>query len=70
MIRQLNRDELARVQKRDANYAQGWRAYRDSGASGSDAREYANARADYQRQMADWRYAVAACRDGRVEYCR
>lgn len=73
MIRKLNLDELARTRKRDAGYAEGWRQYRDGGSGirqSSDNADYARARSDYERQMADWRYAVAACRDGRYDYCR
>ena len=64
-IRALNRAQLAKVQARDAGYAEGWRAYR----GGDAAHENARRRADYNRQMAEWRRAVAACRAGQYEYC-
>ncbi len=73
MIRQLNLGQLAKVRARDAGYAEGWAQYRDGGSGGgqsSSNADYARARFDYERQMADWRYAVAACRDGRYDYCR
>ncbi|MDE2410995.1 MAG: hypothetical protein KGM18_04375 [Sphingomonadales bacterium] len=80
IIRQLNRDELARVRQRDARYAAGWKAYRERGDSGQSYRaqradhdramaDYARRRADYERQRATWRHAVAACQAGRYEYC-
>jgi hypothetical protein len=71
IIRQLNRNQLAKVQARDAGYAAGWRAYREGGArNAGDARaENARRRADYDRQMAAWRRAVAACNAGSWEYC-
>lgn len=82
-IRQLNRDELARVQARDAGYAEGWRAYRDrTGSTEVDpaysrqSQDYARAQADYaadraayQRDLARWRRAVAACRAGDYSAC-
>jgi hypothetical protein len=64
IIRGMNQDQLAYVRKRDAARMQ---AFRDARA-GRDAR-YADARADYQRKMAAWRHAVAACNAGRWEYC-
>lgn len=73
IIRRLNREQLAYVQKRDARYAAGWRAYRARGSRQAeyarDMAEYRKRRADYNRDMAEWRHAVAACRAGRHEYC-
>lgn len=69
-IRRLNREQLAKVQARDAGYAQGWRAYREGGLSDSDARaENTRRQSQYQREMAKWRRAVAACNAGRWDYC-
>lgn len=70
IIRKLNQQELARVRERDARYAQGWAAWRDRQSQDRDADgSYADARADYEQRMAEWRYAVTACREGRYEYC-
>lgn len=82
IIRQLNQEELARVQARDAQYAAGWRAYRERAGDGSAAehagrqadyeranRAYARERAAYDRDMARWRAAVAACRAGDYSAC-
>jgi hypothetical protein len=80
IIKGLNQRELAYVRQRDARYAEGWRAYRQRG---SDSQDYARRRADYeranqrnaedqsryQRQMAAWRRAVAACRAGDYSAC-
>lgn len=83
IIRQLNRQELAMVRERDARYAEGWRAARIARSSGDDngdyaasygdqdeaAANYARSRAQYERDMADWRRAVAACREGDYSAC-
>lgn len=83
IIRQLNRQELARVRARDARYAEGWRAARASGnRNGAEAEyaarsrdhdramaDYARDRALYERQMAKWREDVAACRAGDYSAC-
>lgn len=72
MIRQLNLGQLAKVRARDAGYAEGWAQYRDGGSGGgqsSSNADYARARSDYERQMADWRYAVAACKAGDYSAC-
>ncbi|MCW1402363.1 hypothetical protein OKA06_08505 [Novosphingobium sp. MW5] len=70
IIRKLNRDQLAYVQKRDAEYAKGWQAWREYQERGPEADEgYASARARHERDMAAWRRAVAACEAGRWEYC-
>lgn len=85
IIRQLNLAEAARVQQRDALYAREWRAWReargdrdrvtdaddagqDSGY-GSEQDDYAQRRAQYEREMIDWRRAVAACRAGDWAAC-
>lgn len=66
IIRQLNLQELARVRARDARYAEGWRAARgnDEAAEG-----YARDRAQHERDMREWRRAVAACRAGDYAAC-
>lgn len=64
IIRRMNQDQLAYVRERDARRMQAFRNAR----AGRDAR-YADARADYQRKMAAWRRAVAACNAGQREYC-
>lgn len=72
IIRELNRNQLAHVQKRDAEYAKGWKAWREykgreyNGGAGDD---YASARARHERDMAAWRRAVSLCQAGRYEYC-
>jgi hypothetical protein len=58
-IRRLNQQELARVRARDAQYAEGWRAYRDA----------PRRQAEYDRKMAEWRRAVRLCNSGHYEYC-
>lgn len=63
IIRRLNHEQLAFVQNRDAQYAQGWRAYRE-GPRVEPARQ-----ARYEREMADWRRAVMKCNAGYYEYC-
>ena len=76
IIRQLNREELARVRRRDARYAEGWRAWRENGGNAARSREHRRAmanhaqrRAQYERDMAAWRRAVAACRAGDYSAC-
>lgn len=72
IIRGLNLRELAHVRARDAQYVQGWQAYRDYHQGGGRVladRGNAAARNDYERRMASWRQAVAACEAGRYEYC-
>lgn len=59
IVRQLNRDQAARVRARDARLAEGWRAHRD----------YPRQRAKYERRMAEWRRAVRLCEDGHHDYC-
>lgn len=63
VIRQLNLAEAARVRDRDARYAAQARASREATA------DYANRRARYERDMAAWRRAVAACRSGDRAAC-
>lgn len=80
IIRELNRQELARVQARDARYAEGWRAHREATeARGAPAEQwrgdrqamadYARERTQYERELATWRRAVAACRAGDYSAC-
>lgn len=73
IIRQLNLNELAHVRQRDAAYAEGWKAYRELPARQAeharDVARYEAQRDRYERDMAAWRRAVAACRAGRFEYC-
>ncbi len=63
IIRQMNQRELARVRRRDAQYAAQARASR------AEQEAYARRRAVYERQLADWREAVAACRAGVRSAC-
>lgn len=63
IIRRMNQQQLAYVRDRDARIMRDYRRAQ-SGGSG-----YADARADYERKMASWRRAVAACNSGRWEYC-
>lgn len=63
IIKRLNQDQLAHVQSRDARYATGWRAWRE-GPQVNAARQ-----AQYEREMAAWRRAVARCRAGYREFC-
>lgn len=58
-IRRLNREQLRYVQKRDAEYARGWRARKQHKAD----------LADYERRMAEWREAVRRCEAGDHRYC-
>lgn len=72
-IRQMNRNQLAYVQRRDAGYARDWAAWRNAqgnSTSADDSRsDYARQRAQYQRDMANWRRQVAACRAGDYSAC-
>jgi hypothetical protein len=73
MTRQLNLDEMARVRQRDAR--NGWRAARAGRNYAADdeyaarSRDYVHDRQQYERDMADWRRAVAACRAGDYSAC-
>jgi hypothetical protein len=82
-IRQLNLKELAMVRQRDAQYAEGWRARQQSSPS-ADANaeyagrsqeheramaDYAHSRARYEQELAQWRRAVAECRQGNYSAC-
>lgn len=58
-IRRLNREQLRYVQRRDAEYAKGWRA----------RRQHKEDLAEYERRMAEWREAVRRCRAGDYRYC-
>lgn len=59
IIRQLNREQLRHVEQRDAQYAEGWQAYRDAPRQ----------QAEYERRMAEWRRAVRLCESGHRQYC-
>ena len=63
--KQLNQTELSYVLRRKTDSIQSV----DNARVGS-ATSYARAQADYERQMASWRHAVAACESGQWEYCR
>lgn len=76
-IRRLNREQLEYVRKRDAQYAEGWRAYdRGRRSAGTDSRyrdqvrAYEADRRRYEQAMAEWREDVAACRAGYYEHCQ
>lgn len=62
-IRRMNQRQLAYVRQRDARNQPTYRVTQ------RDRDAYADARADYAREMANWRRAVAACNAGRYEYC-
>ena len=63
IIKRLNQEQLAHVRQRDARYAEGWRAYRN-GPQLNAARQ-----AQYDREIAAWRRAVAKCNAGYREFC-
>lgn len=67
-IRQLNRNQLAYVQRRDAGYARDWQAWQ-AGQGTSSRADYASQREQYARDMANWRRQVAACRAGDYSAC-
>lgn len=75
IIKQLNEDQLAYVRERDAGYASGWKAYRNTRTGAEDdgyeasQRSYSDARRDYDAAMAQWRQDVSACRAGHYEHC-
>ena len=83
IIRQLNLQELAKVRRRDAQYAEERRAAREDGSSPATNSEYlarsqdheramadyARRRARYERELAEWRNAVAECRQGNYSAC-
>jgi hypothetical protein len=60
----MNEAQLAYVRQRDATSLRTQRA-----AWSEHDGAYADARAEYARNIADWRRAVAACNAGRWEYC-
>jgi len=64
ITRRMNQDQLAYVRQRDAGSVH---SYRGARSEGDEA--YADARAEYGRELAAWRRAVAACNAGRWEYC-
>jgi hypothetical protein len=53
--------------RRDARQAREWEA--SSTRSYEDADSYADAQAQYRRDLADWRRAVADCRAGYYDAC-
>ncbi|WP_028056155.1 hypothetical protein [Sphingobium bisphenolivorans] len=63
IIKRMNQQQLAYVRARDARMQRSYRV------ADSDREAYAEARADYARQMSAWRRAVAACNAGHYEYC-
>ena len=63
IIKRLNQEQLATVQNRDAQYAEGWRAWRNG------PQVNASRQAQYERDMAAWRRAVTKCRAGYREFC-
>ena len=64
IIKRMNQDQLAHVRERDSRRMASFRAAQ-SRRDGS----YADARADYDRKMAAWRRAVAACNAGQWSSC-
>ncbi|GMM60763.1 hypothetical protein [Novosphingobium pituita] len=66
-IRRMNQAQLDYVRKRDARQAREWEA--SSTRSYEDADSYADAQAQYRRDLADWRRAVADCRAGYYDAC-
>ena len=66
ITRNLNNQALTQARARNARDAEGWRAYKAKPAA--DA-AYARERAQYERDMAAWRRAVAACRAGDYSAC-
>lgn len=69
IIRQLNLNQLAHVQKRDAEYAKQWKAWREYHQNQRRGEGYAEAQARHERDMAAWRKAVRLCEAGSYEYC-
>lgn len=71
LTRQLNLGELARVRKRDAGMFAAYNDRRDAASSAHQQAmdDYARDRAQYERDMARWRRAVAACRAGDYDAC-
>jgi len=81
-IRQLNLAQLDYVRRRDAGYAEGWAASRATGEAGGATyaersrqhraalASHAAAQAEYDRQMAQWRRQVSACRAGDWDACQ
>lgn len=64
IIKRMNQEQLAMVRERDGRSMAAFRQRRSDLDSA-----YADARADYARQMAAWRHAVSACRSGQWDYC-
>lgn len=62
--KKLNQGQLAFVGQRDDKTLRTFHQAQDD-----NAKAYAGARAEYERKMAAWRRAVAACKAGHTEYC-
>jgi hypothetical protein len=75
ITRGLNAREHAMVRQRDARYARERRGFGgDEYAARSQDHDramasYARNRAQYEREMAEWRNSVAACRSGDYSAC-
>lgn len=71
LTRRLNQQELARVRARDARIYATHDNRRTAVSRDHDAAlsGYARERAQYEREMARWRRAVAACRAGDYSAC-
>ncbi len=75
IIRNLNRNELAKVRRREARHAARVRANNDSyarrrAAYEADMADYHHQQRQYRVRMAAWREAVAACNAGQRSACR
>ena len=64
ITRRMNQDQLSYVRQRDTGSL-----HADRRAQGEGDEAYADARAQYARELAAWRHAVAACNAGHWEYC-
>lgn len=68
IIRKLNRDQLDYVRKRDAQYASGWKAYRDNhGGDDSGEQDYAD-EDDYQASQREYAGQSRAYAQARRDY--
>lgn len=71
--RQLNLAALQNVREREARGELGWRPARTSDAESEQYRramaDYGRDRVAYEREMANWRRAVTACRAGDYSAC-
>lgn len=69
---QLNRDAAAAIARRDranADLLRRDQARNEDQAYRETERRYRAARAQYERELADWRERVAACRAGYYDAC-